>query len=242
MSNGIRRRGADDQRRRDRGRKPRAFAHLGPRRPDPAAGLLPGRADGQLQPGTHPGTAAACQGRRGIRRPRGHPVHEGPRGFNHAPRRPRRSASPLSPVSATPPTPGATHAASRCGSTPQRETSTSRATTPRCSSCDTRFKFQNFIRSEKRPASSNLLDPTCNGTSGHYRPKPPPGDLAIREPRDPADLEAHQWLSVAHLHVGQPAMGSMRGQIRFQVRPGRRVPHRRRSPAGRRRGRRLPPT
>ena len=54
-----------------------------PRRPDPAAGPLPDRADGELQPGAHPGAAAPRQGRRRLRTLRGHPgrqrLHQGRR-------------------------------------------------------------------------------------------------------------------------------------------------------------------
>ena len=49
----------------------RALAHRGARRADPAAGPLPHRADGQLQPGADPGAPAPREGRRGLRTLRG---------------------------------------------------------------------------------------------------------------------------------------------------------------------------
>ena len=63
------------------GAQRRAVADCRPRRSDPAAGPLPDRADGAVQPGAHPGTSTARQGRRRVRPLRGdqrrQQVHQG---------------------------------------------------------------------------------------------------------------------------------------------------------------------
>ena len=59
------------------------------------------------------------------------------------------------------PTPSATCAASPSSSTPRKATGTSSATTRRCSSCATRYKFPDFIHTQKRHPRTNLRSPTA---------------------------------------------------------------------------------
>ena len=198
---------ADHHRRRDPGRERRALADRRARRPDPAAGPLPDRADGQLQPGADPGAPAARQGRRRVRPLRGDPgrqrVHEG----RAVPaRRQDRHGGPV------------LHRRRR-------------ARQPRHLAGPARLRAEVLhVRGQLRhgrqqhagllhagPDEVPALHPLSEAP-GRQQPARPrhavglldalarvgaPGDLADGRPRHPADLAAHERLQLPHLHVDQ---------------------------------------
>ena len=88
------------------------------------------------------------------------------------------------------------------------------------------MKFQHFIRSQKRRADSNLRDHDMQWDFWTLSPESAHqvtylmGDRGI-----PAHLAAHEWVRLAHLHVGQRQRRKVLGEIPFHHRPGCPEPH-----------------
>ena len=221
---------ADHHRRRHPGRERRALADRRPGRPDPAAGPLPDRADGPLQPGADPGAPAARQGRRRVRHVRGD--------------RGRQRATPRPRCSSRAPRPSvlirfSTVAGERGSPDTWRDPRgfalkfyTSEGNYDMVGNNTPVFfirdpmKFQHFIRSPEAPRRQQPARPRhAVGLLDAVAGVGAPGDLADGRPGHPAHLAAHERLLQPHLHVDQRRRREVLGEVPLQDRPGHRVLH-----------------
>ena len=236
---------ADHDRCRHPGREPGALADRRPRRPGPPAGLLPDRADGQLQPRADPRAPAARKGGRGLRHLRGEPRRQSLHESGRLPARHRNRARPslldrrrrarLARHLARPPR-LCRQVLHERGKSRHRRQQHPGLFHPRPDQVP-ELHPQPEAAGRQQPArprhAVGLLDPFARvGPSGH---------LADGGPGHPEELAAHERVLVAHLHVGQREERAVLGQVPLQDRPGHRVPHPGRGGPHRRAGRGLPP-
>ena len=227
---------AYDHRRWHPGVQRRVLADGRARRAHPAAGPLPHRADGQLQPRADPRAAAAREGGRRLRPLRGdrgrQRVHEG---FAASARRQDRHAHPL------------LHRRRRARQ-PRHLARPARLRAevlhPRGQLRHGRQQHAGLLRAG--PDEVPALHPLAEAPGGHRPARPrhavglldalarvgPSGGLADGRPRHPEVLAPHERLLEPHVHVGQCEGRALLGQVPLQDRPGHRVPHAGRTPTG----------
>ena len=155
-------------------RERQAIADDWSRRPDPAAGSLPDRADGPVQPGAHPGAATARKGRRRFRALRG---DRGRQQYTRAavfqPGTKTETLIRFSTVAGergSPDTWRDPRGFSLKFYTTEGNYDMVGNNTPVFFMRDP-MKFQHFIRSQKRCGDTTCVTTTCSGTSGRCRPK-----------------------------------------------------------------------
>ncbi len=213
---------ADNDRRRHPGGESGALADGRAGRADPAAGLLPDRTDGELQPGAHPRAPTAREGRGCVRDVPGHqrrqPVHEGRRvPAGHRDRTVIRFST-VAGERGSPDTWRDPRGFAVKFYTSEGNLDIVGNNVPIFFIRDP-IKFQNFIRSQKRLAANNLRDAdmqwdfwTLSPESAHML------SLAHGRPGHTQVVASHERVLVAHLHVGECGERAVLGQVPLQDR------------------------
>ena len=227
------------------GTQRRAIADCRAGRSNPAAGSLLDRADGAVQPGAHPGTSTARQGRRRLRPLRGdqrrQQVHQGrglPAGHQdrHADpvlhrgwraRQPRHLARPARVLAEV------LHVGGQLRHGRQQHAGVLHARPDEVPALHPIPEAHAGNQPARPQHAVGLLEPDARIRTS--------GDLADGGSRYPQELAAHERLQQPHLQLDQCRRRDLLGEVPLHQRSGHRLPN----PGGRRpdrrRRRRLPP-